>query len=537
MPPPVPISIRATEVGFDQMESRTPLKRFEIRHGHALAVLRTLPNESVHCCVTSPPYWGLRAYGTKPQIWGGDPSCRHSVGPELPHGRRGNRGVSGDGGSLHPALEESGQGPGAGGGGCFCIRCGAWRGELGLEPTPELYLAHVVAVFHEVRRVLRKDGTLWLVLGDSYAGSWGNQGRKNARGTQRSINGPMIQNLRPYPNRRSNTGSWVNRHPVLKPKDLIGIPWQVALALRADGWYLRSDIVWAKPNPMPESVTDRPTKSHDYVFLMAKSEQYFYDAAASREPIREKTLTVHTTPYKGTGTESRGGKINKWIESHGGRCHPATRNRRTVWTIATEPYPEAHFATYPTALVVPCIKSGTSEHGCCPRCGAAWRRVLEKTAIRPIDYQGKWISADPQASGRRMLANVRARRQAGEDHDNPFPAPKTVAWQSPCEHRQKPVPCTVLDPFCGSGTTGVVALRLGRRFTGIELNPNYIEMARRRIASGAPLLDMRKKRSNGATFHSEVRATGENDADRAPAGVYTKGLIGDGENGCTNTSR
>jgi len=164
------------------------------------------------------------------------------------------------------------------------------------------------------------------------------------------------------------------------------------------------------------------------------------------------------------------------------------RNKRSVWTIATEPYRGAHFATYPTALVAPCVKAGTSERGCCALCGAPWKRVVAKTPVHVIDgYRGKWRSADPQASGRRMLASVRARRQAGQDHDHPFPAPKTVGWEPTCAHGKDPVPCTVLDPFCGSGTTGLAALRLGRRFIGIELNPEYVEMARRRIAGDAPL--------------------------------------------------
>jgi hypothetical protein len=301
----------------------------------------------------------------------------------------------------------------------------------------------------------------------------------------------MVQNVTAYPNKSSHTGSWINRHSTLKPKDLIGIPWRVALALQAHGWYLRSDIIWAKPNPMPESVTDRPTKAHDYVFLFAKNQRYFYDADAIREPISPKTLTVHTTPRKGTGVESTGEKLNWWMERHGGRYYPDRRNKRSVWSIATEPYPDAHFATYPTALVEPCVKAGTSERGCCPACGAPWRRVLKKTSVIPIDYNGKWNLANPQASGRRMLANAHARRQAGESHDNPFPAPRTVGWEATCTHGHNPTPCTVLDPFCGSGTTGLVTLRLGRRFVGIELNRDYVAMARRRIAEDAPLLNAR----------------------------------------------
>jgi DNA modification methylase len=341
----------------------------------------------------------------------------------------------------------------------------------------------MVAVFQEVRRVLRPHGTLWLNLGDSYA-------RDAGKGHHKPGHSGKHEYLVSAPNGRSANQcdlSW----PGLKAKDLCGIPWRVALALQADGWYLRSDIIWAKPNPMPESVTDRPTKAHEYVFLFAKNERYFYDADAIREPISPKTLTVHTTPRKGTGVESAGEKLNWWMERHGGRYYPDRRNKRSVWSIATEPYPDAHFATYPTALVEPCVRAGTSERGCCPACGAPWRRVLKKTSVIPIDYAGKWNAANPQASGRRMLANVHARRQAGESHDNPFPAPRTVAWTATCTHGHNPAPCTVLDPFCGSGTTGLVALRLGRRFVGIELNSDYVAMARRRITGDAPLLNAR----------------------------------------------
>jgi len=278
----------------------------------------------------------------------------------------------------------------------------------------------------------------------------------------------------------------------LKPKDLCGIPWRVALALQVDGWYLRSDIIWAKPNPMPESVTDRPTRSHEHVFLLAKSERYFYDGAAIAEPLVKPQEANRKTPARFGGaskcvTARQQSRLHSGNEYRG--TASMTRNRRTVWTIATEPFPGAHFATYPTALVEPCIKAGTSERGCCRECGTPWHRVLAKASVVPIDYQGKWSGADPQASGRRMLANVRARRQAGEAHDNPFPSPSTLGWVPSCTHGDDSIPCTLLDPFCGSGTTGVVALRLGRRFIGLELNPAYVEMARRRIVADAPLLN------------------------------------------------
>ena len=462
------------------------MNEFEIRQGDVRAVLRTLREESVHCCITSPPYWGLRDYGVSVQVWGGNREHDHLWGPLVlvnatnhTDKRRWNHGRNGRG-EQQPKAKRPGWERREIAQGNFC-KCGAWRGSLGLEPTPKLYVEHIVEVFRGIRRILRADGTCWLNLGDSYA-------RDERKGQHKPGNCGKQNYIASGSNGRLANQCDLST-PGLKPKDLCGIPWRVALALQADGWYLRADIIWAKPNAMPESVTDRPTKSHEYLFLLAKSERYYYDADAIREPISPKTLSVHTTPRKGTGVESAGEKLNLWMERQGGRYHPQRRNKRSVWTIATEPYAGAHFATYPTALVEPCIKAGTSEHGCCPDCGAPWRRVTLQTSVVPIDYNGKWNAADAQANSRRMAANVRARRLAGEDHDNPFPVPRTESWKRTCTHGTDSVPCTVIDPFCGSGATGEVALRLDRRFIGVELNPAYVEMARRRIVGDAPLLN------------------------------------------------
>jgi DNA modification methylase len=327
--------------------------------GDALTELKKLPDESVHCCVTSPPYWGLRDYGTP--------------------------------------------------------------GQLGLEKTPDEYVAKVVEVFHEVRRVLRDDGTLWLNLGDSYhGGGGGNYG-----------NGKSVSSHKTHPTNFHNRQDV----PGLKPKDLVGIPWRVAFALQADGWYLRQDIIWAKPNPMPESVTDRCTKSHEYIFLLAKNGgksllwrakdtnewsyapdllevlidsegketprwrgfDYYYDAEEIKEPAKNEPSWnnhPHTIP-KGHDRGTRAG-LHKIEPS-------STRNRRSVWTITTKPFRGAHFATFPPDLIEPMIKAGCLVGG------------------------------------------------------------------------------IVLDPFFGAGTTGLVASKLGRDYIGIELNPSYVEMAKKRI--------------------------------------------------------
>jgi DNA modification methylase len=230
-------------------------------------------------------------------------------------------------------------------------------GQLGLESTPDEYVAAMVDVFRCVRELLADDGTLWLNIGDSYAGSWGNQGRKETRGTQRPINSAMMQPVDDgrYPDKGRNTGK-IPEGSGLKPKDMIGIPWLLAFALRADGWYLRSDIIWSKGNPMPESITDRPTKSHEYIFLLSKSERYHYD----HEAIKEPSVSDHAS---GNGFK-RDARLS-YRDENGARGNDeqwsdvgGDRNRRTVWNINTQPYKGAHFAVFPTALVEPCVLAG-----------------------------------------------------------------------------------------------------------------------------------------------------------------------------------
>lgn len=272
---------------------------WRILEGDCRQQLAEVPAGSIHTCVTSPPYFGLRDYGTG--SWeGGDEACDHTA--QLP--------------------------------GPACANCGARRvdRQLGLEPTPQQFVATLVEIFREVRRALRDDGTVWLNLGDSYAGSWGAQSRDGApagKGTPRGdghaggapeIEGLSRTQIAAHPKGQTRTGS-IPRGADYKQKDLLGIPWMVAFALRADGWYLRSDIIWAKPNPMPESVTDRPTKAHEYVFLLSKRRRYFldFDVIAGR--------------------------------------------RRSVWTVATQRHQGAHFATFPTKLIEPCILAGAPEGG------------------------------------------------------------------------------------------------------------------------------------------------------------------------------
>ena len=272
-----------------------------------------------------------------------------------------------------------------------CGKCGAVRidSQIGLEATPDAYVAKLVAVFREVRRVLRDDGTLWLNLGDSYASG----GRTTYRSGASQNKGQHVQNDMPRPVDAPGT----------KPKDLLGIPWRVAFALQADGWYLRQDIIWSKPNPMPESVTDRCTKAHEYIFLLSKSARYFYDADAIKEDgaLRQSGNTQHKYVSDDPLHRTKAGLINI-------RQNVYDRvNKRSVWEVASQPFAEAHFATFPPDLIEPCIKAG------CPKGGI------------------------------------------------------------------------VLDPFGGAGTTGLVADRIGRNALLVELNPEYLAMAERRIRGDA----------------------------------------------------
>ncbi len=396
--------------------------------GSALELLRGLPSDSVHACVTSPPYYGLRSY--------------------LPDG--------------HPdkALE------------------------LGLEDTPDAYVARMVEVFREVRRVLRPDGVCWLNLGDSYAGGGNGGGGSFAIDDERAADLGIDKNVAGRSGRRGCGAG-------IKPKDLMMMPAQVAIALRADGWWLRSETIWHKPSPLTESCNDRPTSAHEKVYLLTKSERYAYDAEAIAEPIVEssaKRLSQNVQAQLGSSRANDGLRRTGNMKAVG----YATRNARNVWTIARQPFDGPHFATMPPRLAELCVKSGTSEHGACAHCGAPFERMIEKgepdlEAARRCGansfggYHGT-ATKHYAGAGVQVPGDVKARILAGM-------RPKiTVGWQRPCGCPDAPpVPCTVLDPFGGAGTTGLVADRLGRNAILIELNPESAELARARIRGDAPL--------------------------------------------------
>jgi DNA modification methylase len=366
--------------------------------------LQILPEASVHTVCTSPPYWGLRDYGT------GD-------------------------------------------------------AQIGLEDTMETYVESLVEVFREIKRVLRDDGTVWLNLGDSYNGSGGAGGDYGAGG---------IREGQPkYKGRREQN---------LKPKDLAGIPWRVALALQADGWYLRQDIIWHKPNPMPESAQDRCTKAHEYVFLLTKSARYAF------EQLREPSVTgerFHGGYDAVMGDGSKGHSRNGRFDEHN---RTATRNKRSVWTIPTSPYPGSHFATWPPELVRPMILAGTNEKGCCSGCGAPYTRVVSRVVSTSRSCPKTQAAHEARGGVGKPKGTV---GKSGGSRIDGYSVHK--GWDPGCSCGEKietplPVmPCTVLDPFSGSATTGMVALQEGRNYIGIDLNADYLDLATARLEGrGAP---------------------------------------------------
>lgn len=388
-----------------------------------------IPDGVVDTCVTSPPYWGLRAYG-------GD------------------------------------------------------DGMIGLEETVDEHLDRLVRVFREVWRVLKPTGTLWLNYGDAYAGSWGAQGRGDKR-SEMEIGGRIDGDNRKtlsetqiiaHPKRRQTAS--VTRTRGCKPKDLIGLPWHLAFALREDGWYLRSDIVWHKPNPMPESVTDRPTRSHEFIFLLSKSSRYYYDADAIREPLAESSLqrinqatfdqqtggpkdygpasnrsmrkTLENFREKTAQTPHAGGRRQAPEPGEPNAFHPLGANKRDVWTVATAPYPGAHFATFPRELITPCILAGCPPR-CCSRCGAPYNR----SSNGPRSTENREFTA---GFGQRL------ERRA-----------ETRGWAASCECNADVASGLVLDPFMGSGTVAEVAKGNGRHFVGYEINPEYHALIQDRL--------------------------------------------------------
>ncbi len=370
--------------------------------GDCLEVLPSVPTGSLHCVVTSPPYWGLRDYGVD--------------------------------------------------------------GQLGLEKTPEEYIAKMVAVFREAWRVLRDDGTLWLNMGDSYNTSpAGNKGPNTG-----------VVNYQRSDSTKGKQQKLQKGGP-LKPKDLCGIPWRVALALQADGWYLRQDIIWSKPNPMPESVTDRCTKAHEYIFLMTKKARYYYDAEAIREESEYGYKNWNKDIYRSVGDAQKDAEHFGGLKLEG--CDPsAGRNKRSVWTVPTCPYPEAHFATFPPKLIEPCILAGCPEW-VCKKCGEPRRRITEKAQIKRRRKTPTTRPCDDRSPSANDVAGVES---------------KTIGWTD-CGCNAGFDGGIVLDPFMGSGTVAAVAYENNRHYIGIELNPDRkIQKRLTDVHKKYPLFEQRK---------------------------------------------
>ncbi len=458
-----------------------------------------LPDESVQCVVTSPPYWGLRKYSGEQELIWGDKDCGHKwdeYKAEFLHENRQGLGSS----TVSPKIGIHGKGVGQA---SFCSLCGAWKGSYGLEPTPEMYIEHTIEILREIKRVLRKDGVVFWNIGDSYNGSTpnqtGNHGYKDGRSNR---------------DKRFSVGGVAG----LKPKDLCLIPFRVALAAQGfatvgakeilycadylkvaretkdwdlvenvetilriwsnwaflDGWWDRSVIIWSKPNPMPESVTDRPTESHEYILMLTKSKKYYWDADAVREKNTDPLRTNFVSGKRTHGiNEDRNdndlGERSKDFIANG-------RNIRSVWEFPTQPYPEAHFAVFPEKLPEICIKAATPEVGCCSKCGAPWERVTKPTAEYGELLGKDWnIQEKDKAEG----------KIAGHHRKHNAPSVtaqyETLSWQPTCKCNADKVPSICLDPFMGAGTTLWVAKKLNRRAVGYEISEEYCQLAVERM--------------------------------------------------------
>jgi len=404
-----------------------------IHVGDCIEQMRNIPDESVDTVITSPPYWGLRDYGGGGKVWGNHLCIRDDdtyVNHEWEGYTRPSENTRKNNNSLQlksAYWEPQEQ--------AFCKHCDAWFGQLGLEPTPEQYVKNMVKVFDEVKRILKPEGTLWLNLGDSYcAGSRkSNVGQSMHDGDDRTL---------PTQMRNQATGH-------LKNKDLVGIPWRMAFALQEAGWWLRQDIIWAKPNCMPESVRDRCTKNHEYMFLLTKSAHYYFDHEAIKEPFKDDNTLM--------------------------------RNKRSVWWVGPKPFKGAHFAVFPIELIEPCVLAGTSEHGCCAECGASWKRIVERKGTEQDStlqqFKGMEIKhANPKRGGQRANANGTVPSYIPSSYD-------TKGWRPTCNcDTTDTIPAVVFDPFGGSGTTAIAAIKHGRNAILTELSPDYVKIAEKRIS-------------------------------------------------------
>ena len=452
----------------------------KIIQGDALKVLAEMPEESVQMVITSPPYWGLRKYsGEQEMVWGDD-HCEHRWANEV-IGKKTNYNEGFNTrweGSPNPIQKNSEMGKVGRFERQTCSLCGAWRGAYGLEPTPEMYVQHTIEFLRAIRRVLRKDGVVFWDIGDSYMSHGGD--RAKVGGFQANPSKDRLE--------AESSMSMIKRTTnILKDKDLCLIPFRVAIAAQEDGWFVRSVIIWSKLNPMPESCKDRPTESHEYILLLTKSAHYYWDMEAVREkldygadssrawasnnPERRKDDTgigkgITTTRQDEFYAKVRAGKI-------------IGRNLRSVWTFATEPYPEAHFATFPRELPKRCILAATSEKGNCSKCGKPWGRMLKEnksywSAHKEERFMGKGNNLDRHDN---YTLSGPALKRWKDEHPS-----ETLGWRPSCACGiEETTPALVLDPFAGSGTVGEVAKSLGRKAILIDTSAEYCSLAQKRV--------------------------------------------------------
>jgi len=444
------------------------MKTNVILQGDVLEKLKELPDESVDCIITSPPYWGLRDYGESTcKIWDGNPNCEHEFeikdnvkfglaeAPE-PSGLRNKLENLDDKGRGKKEIRwKSG----------FCKKCGAWYGQLGLEPTLDLYLDHLFEIMKELKRVLKKTGVIFWNHGDCYGGvKYGKTDKKVSEYVKDSQ-----KNLKKVAPSYSKCMMLQNYRFILQCINKLGL-------------ILRNIIIWYKPNHMPSSVKDRFTNAYEPVFMLVKNKKYYFDLDAVRIPHKNpnskafniRVRDVKKGRIKAPDRIASPKEIEKYIEGYK-ELNPLGKNPGDLWTIPTQPFPEAHFATFPERLVEPMIKAGCPQW-ICKKCGKARERITKKKLVVRKEFKDKGKAYQNVASGSKEMPAIPRARTGLEGHNEYY----TIGWTD-CGCNAGWRPGIVLDPFFGSGTTGLVALKLGRNFIGIELNPDYIKIAKKRL--------------------------------------------------------